>query len=125
MKTLLKLLLTLMIISCNNDDDQVNTFTKDIIYDAQDNLVYIDNEWLQSIDVVDSLPANDIIGIHIGGVDKMVFKSNTYHIQYIDIDELQYSLDVNNNCAIANAPELSAYLIKSDVFFMTITFIEN
>lgn len=110
--------------SCSNDDDQAATITKDIIYDAQDNLVYVDNQWLLSIDVVDSIPANNIIGIYNGG-NKLVFKSNTYNIQYIDINNLEYSLDIDNNCAVADAPGLSAYLIESDLFIITITFIEK
>lgn len=124
MKLLLKLLLVLSVISCSNDDNQLNTFTKEIVYDAQDNLVLIDNEWLQSIDVLDSIPANDIIGVHIGGINKMVFKSNSHKIQYIDIDQLEYALDINNNCAVANASNLNNYLIESDLFMISITFIK-
>lgn len=130
MKTLLSLLIIIIVMSsCSNDGnsvpgDEIKIFTKEIVYDSQDNVISIDGQWVRSINLLDSLPANETLAVYIATDTTLILTSINYDIAAIRIEGFEYdvAIEISNNKGTIISNKLRDYQYYTDLFYLEIDF---
>lgn len=128
MKTLI-LILAICVMSCTTDDDTTQPTPEtfyEVIYDSQDNIVKLNNTWIQSINLGNFEPANETLGIRHDWDNRTLYiKSNNYIIKDIVLLELGHYVTITENVATIYVPLMHQHMDGTDWFRLNVILTET
>lgn len=105
----------------------ISSYSQNVIFDNQDNVVLFNNSWSQSWDLINDIPENQEIAIKVDyQEDRLVIQSNTYYLVDIEftnaLDDYDISYNEDYSIIYLEYYGLSQHVYNDDLFKFNIKY---